>query len=203
MVMVVKFQISLTYEDKMGLLELVLLALGLSADAFAVAISAGLSLGGANLTKSLVVGMYFGGFQAGMPLVGYLITKQFANVDFLASFSSWIAFVLLAFLGAKMLIGGLNKQKAHPDGPADEFKVGPKKMLPLAVATSIDALAVGVSFALLSVNIAPAISLIGIITFVMSVVGVWIGSFFGAKFKSKAEVFGGLILIGLGVYILF
>ena len=180
----------------MGFLELFLLAIGLSADAFAVAICIGLSMMKTNIKKALAVGLYFGTFQAVMPLLGYLAATLFAE-SFIA-YSHWIAFALLVFLGLKMALdsfrsnGDLNK----------EYCLKPSKMLPLALATSIDALAVGVSLALLQVSIMPAVSLIGITTFVISMGGVKIGSIFGLKFKAKAQLVGGIILILMGLRIL-
>jgi putative Mn2+ efflux pump MntP len=189
----------------MGLPELFLLAVGLSMDAFAVSISIGLRIKSITIKKSLVVGLYFGAFQGGMPVIGYLLAMQFAS--YMVAFSPWIAFVLLSFLGIKLIIGSLKKEAPLSGGMDTECQdfdhcLNPKKMLPLAVATSIDALAVGVSFAFLQVSIVPAVSLIGIITLIVSIAGVKIGNLFGIRFKAKAEVFGGIILIGMGLYIL-
>ena len=183
----------------MNLFELFVLAVGLSMDAFAVALCTGLTMNKVTIKKALIVGLYFGVFQAGMPLIGYLLAIQFA--DRVTAFSPWIAFILLAFLGAKMIIGSFKKDKC-PDDANTEASLNLKKMLPLAVATSIDALAVGVSLAFLYVRIVPAVSLIGIITLAVSMIGVKIGHVFGTKFKSRAELFGGIILIGMGLYIL-
>ena len=182
----------------MNLLELFILAVGLSMDAFAVALCIGLTMNKITAKKALTVGMYFGAFQAGMPLAGYLLAMQFAGA--VTAFSSWIAFALLTFLGAKMLIGSFKKEE-RPGGADAEASLSLKIMLPLAIATSIDALAVGVSFAFLNVRIVPAISLIGITTLLFSMIGVKIGHMFGAKFKSNAERMGGIILIGMGLYI--
>ena len=188
----------------MGLIELFLLAIGLSMDAFAVAVSTGLTMDKLTMKKALTIGLYFGVFQAAMPLVGYLLAMQFAGR--VAAFSPWIAFALLTFLGGKSLIGSLKKE-APPGGnkePAKpiEASLGPRKMLPLAVATSIDALAAGVSLAFVCINIVPAVSLIGVVTLIISIAGVKIGNLFGTRFKSKAEILGGLILIGIGLHIL-
>jgi len=172
------------------------LAIGLSMDAFAVAICIGLSSVKVTLKRALVVGLYFGIFQAVMPLIGYLVASQFA--DMILAFDHWIAFGLLSFLGGKMIFGSFKKEKV----PEKETTLSPKQMLPLAVATSIDALAVGVSFAFLQVNIVPAVLFIGITTFVLSAAGVKIGSLFGVRFKSKAELAGGIILVLIGVNIL-
>lgn len=172
-------------------------------DAFAVAICAGLKMRKFTIAKALVVGLYFGIFQAGMPLIGYLFAIQLA--DSVAAFSPWIAFALLSFLGGKMLLEGLKKDDASCEALScgnEDTSLSFKVMLPLAVATSIDALAVGASLALLSVNIVPAALLIGITTLIISIAGVKIGNMFGTKFKSKAECLGGVILIGIGVHIL-
>jgi len=182
----------------MNLIELFILALGLSMDAFAVAICAGLTMPKATMKKALIVGLYFGIFQAGMPLVGYFLASLFA--DKIVSYDHWIAFALLCFLGGKMIWESFKKEKAS--GEEAEASLGPKKMLPLAVATSIDALAVGVSFAFLRVSIVPAVSLIGVATLVISMAGVKIGNVFGKKFKSKAELAGGIILVLIGLKIL-
>lgn len=188
----------------MGFAELILLALALSMDAFAVAVCKGLTMSRATIKKSLIVGLYFGVFQAVMPLIGYFAAVQFAG--FVTGISPWIAFILLAAIGTKMIIESLKHNSAITAVCADtsdeaRSALSPKAMLPLAVATSIDALAVGVSFALLQVSIIPAVSLIGIVTLVISFIGVKIGSLFGVKFRSKAELFGGIILIGIGLRI--
>jgi len=202
----------------MGIWELLFLAVGLSMDAFAVAICTGLTLKTVSLKRMMIVGLYFGIFQAGMPILGYLAATLFA--DYIIDYDHWIAFALLGFLGGKMILGSLKKQDnaeggnegtggidcAHPDdvspshNPAPALR--PAKMLPMALATSIDALAVGVSFAFLQVRIAPAVSLIGVITLALSMAGVKIGHRFGAKFKTKAELAGGVILILIGAKIL-
>ena len=192
--------------------ELLLLAVGLSMDAFAVAIGIGLTLAKTNVIKALVVGLYFGMFQAAMPLIGYLVASQFAGQ--ITAFSHWVAFGMLCLLGGKMAIGGLRKAKckdracpAQPcrdrvcPGDKTEITLTPKKMVPLAVATSIDAMAAGVTLAFLYVDIVPAISYIGVVTFVVSVIGVRVGNVLGEKFKSKANIFGGAILILIGVWI--
>ena len=182
----------------MGILELFILAVGLSMDAFAVAICVGLGLKKITLQKALVVGLYFGGFQALMPLIGYLAGSFFA--DMITAYDHWIAFGLLGFLGVRMIIGSLKSSKETL--PETETSLHPRKMLPLAIATSIDALAVGVSLAFLNVNIIPAVSFIGITTLILSMLGAKIGFVFGLKFKSKAEFAGGVILILIGLNIL-
>ena len=180
----------------MSLFVLFSLAVGLSMDAFAVAICTGLSKQKVTLRKALVVGIYFGAFQAGMPLIGFSVARLFA--DMIINFDHWIAFALLCFLGGKMILGSFKKTEQSEEEPSP----GPKHMLPLAIATSIDALAVGVSFAFLQVNVILAVLVIGITTFVLSVAGVKIGNIFGMRFKSKAELAGGIILILIGLNIL-
>ena len=181
----------------MNLIELFILAVGLSMDAFAVAICAGLTMAKTSMRKMLTVGLYFGVFQAVMPLIGYFAATLFA--DKIIAYDHWIAFLLLCFLGGKMIIGSFKKE-----GSADskEAALTPAKMLPLAIATSIDALAVGVSFAFLRVSIIPAVSFIGVTTLLLSMAGVKIGNVFGLKFKSKAELAGGIILVLIGLKIL-
>lgn len=178
----------------MGLLELFILAVGLSMDAFAVSICKGLSVRTLRPKHNLIAGLYFGGFQAGMPLIGYLLGTQFESL--ITSVDHWIAFVLLGIIGANMI----KESFGEPDELDDSFSF--RTMLPLAIATSIDALAVGVTFAFLKVDIIPAITFIGLTTFVLSAIGVKIGNVFGAKFKSKAELAGGCVLILMGLKIL-
>ena len=179
----------------MGFAELFILAIGLSMDAFAISVSKGLTMAEAGFKKALVVGLYFGFFQAFMPVIGYFAATLFAEQ--IIAYDHWVAFGLLLFIGAKMIIGGFKKEES----PGDE-SISPGKMLPLAVATSIDALAVGVSFAFLKTNIVFAVILIGVVTLILSVAGVKIGKVFGAKLKSKAEIAGGVILILIGLKIL-
>lgn len=182
----------------MSLVELVLIAVSLSMDAFAVAICKGLSIERLRPRDAVKVGLYFGVFQAGMPLLGYLLGTAFAQL--VASIDHWIAFALLALIGGNMIHEALEKDDC---GCKDrDPELGFRAMLPLAVATSIDALAVGVSFAFLQVRILPAVSLIGLITFALSCGGVYVGRFFGGRFKSKAELLGGAVLILMGVKIL-
>jgi putative Mn2+ efflux pump MntP len=201
----------------MGILELLLIAIGLSMDAFAVAVCHGLSMQKASYKKALIVGLYFGAFQAAMPLIGYFVGSQFS--DMIVNFDHWIAFGLLVFIGAKMIIESFKKEgcsdrecpvetctdRECPGGKrpdTEEASLEPAKMLPLALATSIDALAVGVSFAFLQVSIISATSFIGIITLGLSMAGVKIGNAFGTKFKAKAELSGGIILVLIGLKIL-
>lgn len=177
----------------MGFWELFILAVGLSMDAFAVSVCKGLSLGKIKAKHMCLAGIWFGGFQALMPLVGYFLGSFFADV--ITKYSHWIAFALLAFLGAKMIKESFESEELDDN-------MGWKTMLVLAVATSIDASAVGVTFAFLDVNILFAVVLIGVTTFVFSAAGVKIGSAFGEKYKSKAEIAGGIILILIGLKIL-
>ena len=178
----------------MGLLELFVLAVGLSMDAFAVSVCKGLSLGKIKTKHMCMAGAWFGGFQALMPLLGYVLGSFFS--DRITKFSHWIAFVLLLFIGAKMIKEALSEEEKV------DARMDARSMLLLAVATRIDALAVGVTFAFLQVSILPAVFFIGVVTFFCSAVGVKIGSIFGTKYKSKAEVAGGLILIVIGFRIL-
>ena len=182
----------------MSFMELVLIAVGLSMDAFAVAICKGLSVQKLGWKHYLTVGVWFGGFQALMPTLGYLLGTTFER--YITSVDHWVAFVLLCLIGGSMLKEGLAKEEEEKEERAGfDFK----SMLLLAVATSIDALAVGITFALLpDVNIFSAVGLIGTITFCLSAVGLKVGNIFGLKYKSKAEVVGGIILILIGVKIL-
>lgn len=182
----------------MSFMELVLIAVGLSMDAFAVAICKGLSVQKLGWKHYLTVGAWFGGFQALMPTLGYLLGTTFER--YITSVDHWVAFVLLCLIGGSMLKEGLAKEEEEKEERAGfDFK----SMLLLAVATSIDALAVGITFALLpDVNIFGAVGLIGTITFCLSAVGLKVGNIFGLKYKSKAEVVGGVILILIGVKIL-
>ncbi len=176
----------------MGLWELFILALGLSMDAFAVSICKGLGLGKIKPRHMCLAGAWFGGFQALMPLIGFYLGRFFA--DIVTAYDHWVAFVLLAFIGGKMIWEALNGEEEDVDAAMDA-----KTMFLLAVATSIDALAVGVTFAFLDVDILPAVLFIGAVTFVCSALGVKVGSVFGARYKQKAELAGGgaLVLIGL------
>ena len=178
----------------MHLLELFAIAVGLSMDAFAVSVCKGLPLRSYRPGRSLLAGLYFGGFQALMPLLGWLLGVRFQQV--IVRVDHWIAFVLLVLIGANML------REARQEGESLDEAMGPRAMLPLAVATSIDALAVGVTFAFLQVDIVPAVGFIGVTTFVLSAVGVWIGSAFGARWRERAQQAGGLILILMGAKIL-
>jgi len=179
----------------MSLASLIILAFALSMDAFAVAICKGLAMKKITLKKALIVGLYFGLFQAGMPLLGYSLGTFFEHM--VTSIDHWIAFVLLSVIGGKMIHEALG----HSHEPASD-SLSFKTMLILSIATSIDALAVGITLAFLQVNIYYAITFIGLITFALSVVGVKIGNAFGARYKSRAELVGGTVLIIIGLKIL-
>lgn len=178
----------------MSIWDLFILAVGLSMDAFAVSVCKGLSLGKIKPKHMCIAGAWFGGFQALMPLIGYFLGSFFA--DMIEKYDHWVAFVLLAIIGGNMI-----KESFDKDEKVDS-SMDVKSMLLLAIATSIDALAVGVTFAFLQVQIVPAVSFIGVITFIFSAVGVKIGSLFGTKYKSKAELFGGIVLVLIGIKIL-
>lgn len=179
----------------MGLIELFLIAVGLSMDAFAVSVCKGLAMPKCTFKKAAIVGLWFGGFQALMPAIGYVLGAQFQET--IASIDHWIAFVLLALIGGNMIHESLDNDEEEADASLDV-----KTMFLLAVATSIDALAIGITFAFLKVNIIPAVCFIGIVTFIISFAGVKIGNVFGARYKNKAEIVGGVILILLGLKIL-
>ena len=179
----------------MSLVELFLLAVGLSMDAFAVSVCKGLSVARVRKRNMLACGAYFGGFQALMPLIGYLLGARFQSM--IENIDHWIAFVLLAVIGINMIREALG---GDDDALDDSFDV--KTMLLLAVATSIDALAVGVTFAFLRVDIVPAVCFIGAVTFVLSALGVRLGGAFGMKWKQRAEFAGGAILVLIGLKIL-
>ena len=180
----------------MGLLELTLLAVGLSMDAFAVSICKGLSVGAVRARHALTAGLWFGGFQALMPFLGWLLGSRFQGL--ITSVDHWIAFVLLCAIGGNMV------RESRTCGACGEMDASfaPKVMLPLAVATSIDALAVGITFAFLEVEILPAVCFIAGITFLLSALGVKLGNLCGTRFQAKAEALGGIILILLGGKIL-
>ena len=193
----------------MGLTELFILAVGLSMDAFAVSVCKGLSLGKIKTKHMCIAGAWFGGFQALMPAIGYILGAQFQEA--IASIDHWIAFVLLALIGGNMIHEALDNDEEEADASLDVKTFGDKEevdasmdvksMFLLAVATSIDALMVGVTFAFLNVAIVPAVLFIGATTFVCSAVGVKIGSIFGMRYKSRAELCGGIILILIGLKI--
>ena len=179
----------------MGIGELFLLAVGLSMDAFAVSICKGLAAERVTWKTACIPGLWFGGFQGGMPLLGWLLGSRFT--EYIVAIDHWIAFVLLGFLGVNMLKEAFSGEEEEADA-----SLGFRVMLAMAVATSIDALTVGITFAFLQVNILQAVSFIAVVTFLFSAAGMKIGSHFGSRFKSKAEILGGVILILLGVKIL-
>lgn len=179
----------------MGISEIFLIGMGLGMDSFAVAICKGLSMNKMDWTKAFIIGGYFGIFQAIMPIIGYFLGKGFENI--IVNVDHWIAFILLFAIGINMI-----KEAFSGDEDAHNDSVDYKTMLILAVATSIDALAVGITFAFLRVNICLAILIIGIMAFSLSVIGVKIGNIFGDKYGKIAEIFGGIILIIIGIKIL-
>lgn len=187
----------------MSLLELFLIGVGLSMDAFAVAVCRGLAMPRLNGKHTAVIALFFGGFQALMPLIGWALGSAFAG--YIQNVDHWIAFVLLAFIGGNMIREALStKEGEECEGCACDCgdRLDYRQLLLMAVATSIDALAVGVTFAFLSVSILPAISVIGLTTFCLSILGVVVGNFFGARYQKRAEITGGVILILLGTKIL-
>lgn len=179
----------------MSLFTLFVTAVGLSMDAFAVSVCKGLAMKKLSVKKAFIIGLWFGGFQALMPTLGYLLGTRFEK--YVTAIDHWIAFFLLVLIGANMIKEALSKEE---DSANDSVDI--KTMFLLAVATSIDALAVGVTYAFLQVQIVPAVTFIGVITFCLSVAGVKIGNVFGLKYKSKAEITGGVILIVMGTKIL-
>lgn len=183
----------------MGIVELLLTAIALSMDAFAVSVCKGLGMRRMRYDQALVISLYFGVFQALMPLIGWLLGTSFSR--YIQAFDHWIAFVLLAFLGGKMLWDVFH-EKEDEEQESAECRLDHRELFMLAIATSIDALAVGIAFACLDVNIWSSVSIIGVTTLVISFVGVWIGNRFGNRFQKKAEIAGGLVLILIGVKIL-
>lgn len=179
----------------MSLFELFLIAVALSMDAFAVAVCKGLSMRRMNPRHALIIGLYFGGFQALMPALGYVLGIRFQAA--ITAYDHWIAFILLGLIGGNMV-----KESLDPEEDSCDDSVAFRDMVILALATSIDALAVGVTFAFLQVRILPAVSFIGVITFLLSAIGVKVGNVFGSRYKAKAELAGGVILILMGIKIL-
>ena len=182
------------------LVEFLLLGVGLAMDAFAVSIRKGLAMRKVNKKQAVIIALFFGGFQAIMPVIGWLLFKGFQT--YIEAFDHWIAFALLAFIGVKMIIETLREKEddvviEEMDPPLDM-----KEMLMLAIATSIDALAVGISLAALDRPIVESAAIIGVVTFVISIIGVYIGNFFGNRYKKRAELTGGIILVLIGVKIL-
>lgn len=178
----------------MDLLELVIIAVGVSMDAFAISICKGLSVERVEKKHLLSAGLWFGGAQALMPLIGYLLGSSFSHI--IESVDHWLSFLLLALIGVNMI------RESRGQAETLDASFSPRAMFPLAIADSIDALAVGVTFAFLDVEILPAVVLIGVTTFLFSVAGVRIGNQFGARYKSKSELIGGIILILMGLLIL-
>ena len=179
----------------MGIIEILLIAVGLAMDAFAVSVCKGLAMKKLNWEKAIIIALYFSIFQALMPILGYLLGIAFESI--ITQIDHWIAFVLLLIIGIKMINEVFEEEKQSYDDSVN-FKV----MLVLSIATSIDALAVGITFAFLNTNIILAVSIIGIITFLLSLLGVKIGNRFGNKYEKKAQIIGGIILIIIGIKIL-
>ena len=184
----------------MGFVELFLIGVGLSMDAFAVSICKGLGMKRLNMKQALVIGLFFGGFQALMPLIGWALGTQLA--DFITPIDHWIAFILLALIGGKMLLDAFSGGDEEDSGEPKDARLDLKELLMLAIATSVDALAVGITFAFLGVNIVVAIAVIGVTTFALSVVGVAVGHAFGARYEKGATIAGGIVLILIGCKIL-
>ena len=183
----------------MGFFEIFMIGVGLSMDAFAASVCKGLNMRRMNIKNMLVIGLFFGGFQALMPAVGWLLGKQFEN--YITSVDHWVAFALLVFIGGKMIYD-VFEDKGEDDYGEKTDRVDVKEIFTLAIATSIDALAVGISFAFLQVDIVKAASVIGITTFLLSAAGVAVGNIFGAKYEKKATLAGGIILVLIGLKIL-
>ena len=181
----------------MGLFELLMIAVGLSMDAFAVALCKGLAMPKMNWRRAGVIALFFGGFQAAMPLLGWVMGRQFEK--YITALDHWVAFVLLGFIGGKMIWEAL--REGEKEAPQEE-SMDIKEMFMLSIATSIDALAVGITFAFLEVNIMPSVAAIGVTTFLLSLLGVAAGNRFGALLMKKAEIAGGSILILIGIKIL-
>lgn len=181
----------------MQIWEILLLSVGLAMDAFAVSMCQGLNMQKLNIKNAVIISGFFGIFQAVMPLIGWAVGTSFAH--YIESFDHWVAFALLAFLGGKMIFESFKK---GGDEQLDSGRLNYKELTLLAIATSIDALAVGITFAFFEVNIAFAVSSIGVITFIISLFGVYLGCKIGDKFKNKAELFGGIVLVLIGLKIL-
>lgn len=179
----------------MGLVEILVIAVGLAMDAFAVSVCKGLAVGKVRLSHALKVGIWFGGFQALMPLAGYALGVSFAHA--VERFDHWIAFILLGIIGVNMI-----RESREPEACGANSDFAWRIMLAMAVATSIDALAVGVSLAFLEVDVLWAVAIIGVVTFLLAIAGLWLGNRFGCRFKSKAELVGGVILVAMGAKIL-
>ena len=180
-------------------IELLLIGIGLSMDAFAVSVCKGLAMRKVNKKQAFIIGLFFGGFQALMPFIGWALGTQFES--YITSIDHWIAFILLALIGGKMVVEATKTEEEQEikqmDPPLDM-----KEMLLLAIATSIDALAVGITFAFLQYPIVEAMLIIGLTTFVLSIIGVYVGNAFGSRYQKRAEMAGGIILILIGLKIL-
>lgn len=185
--------------ETMSFQEIFLIGVGLSMDAFAVALCKGLNMKKVNYVHTVIIALFFGGFQAVMPLLGWFLGKNFES--YIKSMDHWIAFALLVYIGGKMAYEAI-KGDDEDETSAKGDKLDLKELTIMAIATSIDALAVGITFAFLQVSIVSSVTIIGITTFVLSIIGVMIGNRFGMKFKSKAEIAGGIILILIGLKIL-
>ena len=184
----------------MSFIDLFLIGVGLSMDAFAVAICQGLSMTRIKWGHALTVGLYFGGFQALMPFIGWMLGSQFA--DRIQQYDHWIAFILLVLIGGNMIREALSGDEEDAAQAETDLRLDHKKLFLMAIATSIDALAIGVTFAFLETAILPAVGIIGCTTFCISVAGVAVGCWFGARYKKRAEITGGAILVLLGIKIL-
>ena len=181
---------------RMEIIEILLLGISLSMDAFAVSVCKGLSMKEINWKKAIIIGLYFGIFQALMPVIGYILGSTFESL--VTNIDHWIAFVLLVLIGGNMIREALSKEENDNYNDDVDFKT----MSILAIATSIDALAIGITFAFLNVNVSFAVTLIGITTFIISLIGVKLGNKFGSNYKSKAWIAGGIVLILIGIKIL-
>lgn len=181
-------------------IELLLMGIGLAMDAFAVSVCKGLGMRKVNKKQALVIALFFGGFQAIMPFIGWTLGIQFEG--YISSIDHWLAFALLGFIGGKMIIEAVKPEKEEEEVIKQDAPLDIKELFILAIATSIDALALGITFAFLQYPIVEAISIIGVVTFIISIGGVYVGNFFGSRYKNKAELAGGVILVFLGLKIL-
>ena len=184
----------------MSFIELLLIAIGLSMDAFAVSVCKGLAMPKIQANSAIIIGLWFGGFQALMPLIGYLLGVQFQAK--ITALDHWIAFALLAFVGGKMLWDAFHDEGEEEDDETSTQRLDLRELFMLAIATSIDALAVGISFSFLQIDIVAAALIIGCTTFVLSLVGVVVGNRFGARFEKPSQIAGGIVLIAIGLKIL-
>lgn len=184
----------------MGFFEIFMIGVGLSMDAFAASVCKGLSMRKAEVKNILIIALFFGGFQALMPFIGWALGTQFES--YITSIDHWIAFVLLAFIGGKMIAEAVRSEDENVEIDKMDPPLDLKEMFVLAVATSIDALAVGITFAFLNYPIGEAVTIIGLTTFCISIGGIYVGNFFGNRYKKKAEIAGGIILVLIGVKIL-